>query len=104
MPNRLTQQQRSRKLKAYRKEQSRLAWERDEGICQRCGRAGVDVHHVYGHFATWDETFKMHERYERADRLVVLCRECHMRCHNEVPLIPKDEIVKILERVLREVA
>ena len=100
----LTQRQRSHKLEAYRVQQARLAWERDDGICQRCGRAGGEVHHVYGHAATFDETFKMHERYERSDRLLTLCLDCHRCCHNQAPLIPKDEIVEILERVLREVA
>ena len=100
----LTQRQRSHKVQVYRKRQAALAWERDAGVCQRCGAVGGPPHHAYGHAATWDESeYKMHERYERADKLVVLCWICHQRCHHVAPLIPKQEIIEILERVLQEV-
>ena len=99
----LTQRQRSHKLETYRKQQAALAWERDDGMCQRCGAVGGPPHHAYGHAATWDETFKMHERYERADRLLTLCINCHARCHRVAPLISKQEIIAILERVLQGV-
>ena len=92
----LTQRQRSRKLRAYRKEQARIAWERDGGICRRCGRPGSEVHHARGR-GNWNTR----EQYERADYLITLCWICHQRCHHVAPLIPKEELVALLEGVLR---
>ena len=41
------------------------------------------------------------EQYESADRLLTLCVECHCRCHWARPMIPKADIVAMLERVLK---
>ena len=60
----MTQRQRAAKLRRYRLEQMRLAYERDGGICRRCGRVGGPPHHVYGHAATWDAWERKHEERE----------------------------------------
>lgn len=94
----LTQRQRSRKLRKYRAQQAIIAFARDGMMCRRCGAAGVDVHHVRGR-GNW----RTREEYESFRNLVTLCRDCHARCHHVAPLIPKQEIIEILERVLQEV-
>ena len=99
----LTQKQRAAKLQRYRTEQSRIAIERDNYTCRRCGAAGCEVHHVHGRAATWDVTDRRrHEDRERADRQITLCNACHSRCHWALPPISKNEIEDILERVLEE--
>ena len=95
----LTQRQRSAKLKRYRKQQSKLAWKRDDGLCQRCGTAGAHVHHVYGRGIWYTRSL-----YESADRLVMLCVGCHGRCHQDAPKIYRDEMIQVLELALEGVA
>ena len=61
----LTQKQRASKLKRYRAEQAAIAWERDDGLCQRCGayvEPGTPPHHVYRH-GCWNTRLL----YEAAD-------------------------------------
>ena len=99
----LTQKQRAAKLQRYRTEQSRIAIERDNYTCRRCGAAGSKPHHCYGRAATWDVTDRRrHEDRERADRQLTLCYPCHQRAHGAKPSISKSEIIQILLRVLEE--
>lgn len=99
----LTRGQRWAKLLRYRAEQVAIAWERDEELCQRCGRYGSPPHHVWGKAATWDVTDrKRHEDRERADKIVVLCLTCHGRCHNDLPKIGRDEVIQVLELALED--
>jgi hypothetical protein len=59
--------------------QKRKARKRDDGICQACGRAGTDVHHV--------RPFRMFADYRLAnalENLILLCRPCHRRADAEL--------------------
>ena len=98
----LTQKQRSSKLKRYRARQAKLALERDNNLCRRCGREGSKPHHCYGRAAKWDEIDKKHEERERADKQLTLCYPCHQRCHWAKPPISKQEIIEILKLALEE--
>ena len=92
----LTQQQRASKLKKYRAEQAAIAFKRDEGLCQRCGAEGAHVHHTRGR-GGWNTR----EIYEHARNLVTLCLRCHGRCHRDAPKIYRDEMIQVLELVLK---
>ena len=99
--------ERTAKLNEYREEQKAIARERDGDLCQRCYNMGGAVHHVYGRAATWDPTpAKRHEFYERAECLLTLCTECHVRSHGQVvegqEPIPTQEIEEIMQRVERD--
>ena len=57
-------------------------WERDEGTCQLCHRAGQEIHHV--------EAKKMGGRYgaakeriESIDNLQLVCTACHYEIHHQ---------------------
>ena len=93
----LTQRQRSAKLKRYRKQQAAIAWGRDDGLCQRCGAVGAEVHHVWGRGIWYTRSL-----YESADRLMTLCLVCHGRCHADKPKIYRDEMIQVLELALEE--
>ena len=93
----LTQKQRAAKLQRYRTEQSRIAIERDNYVCRRCGAAGCEVHHVHGR-GNW----RTREHYEHSSKLLTLCWQCHARCHRLTPLLAKTELIEILERVLED--
>ena len=102
----MNQRQRARKLTEYRRQQTRIAAERDGELCQYClRRLGVKVegsypHHCFGRAATWSETGD-HERYERADKLLTLCYEHHQRCHHVTPLLT-DAAIDVLAEVNSE--
>lgn len=51
-------------------------WERDEGLCQKCGRQGSSPPHhiVYGGTGR--------RRVHRIENLITLCLECHTECHS----------------------
>ena len=93
----LTQRQRSAKCKAYRAEQSKIAAERDEGLCQRCGAEGAHVHHIWGH-GCWNTRLL----FEHSSKQVTLCLRCHGRCHHDKPKIYRDEMIQVLELALEE--
>ena len=92
----LSQRQRSAKVKAYRAVQAKVAWDRDEGLCQRCGAEGSPPHHVYGH-----GNFYTRLLYEHSSKQVTLCLACHGRCHHDKPKIYRDEMIQVLEQVLK---
>jgi len=50
------------------------ALERDNGICQQCGKPGNDVHHLE------KRSLSPAKRYDLAN-LVTLCRVCHGERH-----------------------
>jgi 5-methylcytosine-specific restriction endonuclease McrA len=67
-----------------------IIMERDEGICQACGRRGTDLAHIttVQSFAKFGGTFKQSESLRdkmdaayRDDNMVILCRECHTAQH-----------------------
>jgi hypothetical protein len=62
---------RRERLRAYRRRQYELAIERDGGMCVKCGRVAVDVHHIYGRGR---DAGDWRERY---DSLECVCRGCH---------------------------
>ena len=93
----LTQKQRSNKVKAYRAVQAMIAFERDEGLCQRCGAEGAPPHHVYGH-GNWYTRLL----YEHSSKQLTLCLRCHGRCHRDAPKIYRDEMIQVLELALEE--
>ena len=49
-------------------------WDRDEGLCRRCGHAGTEVHHRRGRGAGGTSV----DPHNLA-RLVLLCGPCHQR-------------------------
>ena len=51
------------------------AWERDKGICQRCGKwvpPGTPPHHII---------FRSQGGEDKLENLVTLCLECHQMIH-----------------------
>ena len=49
--------------------------ERDEGICQYCGRQGANIHHIaYGGTGR--------KRIHCIENLITLCLECHREAHS----------------------
>ncbi len=51
------------------------AYERDEGICQYCGKQGVNIHHIL-----FGGTGR--RRIHTVGNLITLCGECHMGVHS----------------------
>ena len=49
--------------------------ERDDGICQSCGRQGVNIHHIL-----FGGTGR--RRIHTVENLITLCLECHSRAHS----------------------
>lgn len=49
--------------------------ERDDGICQYCGRQGANIHHIaYGGTGR--------KRIHCIENLITLCLECHREAHS----------------------
>jgi 5-methylcytosine-specific restriction endonuclease McrA len=49
--------------------------ERDEGICQYCGRQGVNIHHIV-------PAGMGGKRIHIKENLITLCLDCHSRAHS----------------------
>ena len=49
--------------------------ERDDGICQYCGRQGANIHHI-----AFGGTGRARRHIK--ENLVTLCLECHSRAHS----------------------
>lgn len=49
--------------------------ERDDGICQSCGRQGANIHHI-----AFGGTGRARRHIK--ENLITLCLECHSRAHS----------------------
>ncbi len=87
-------------LKEYRRIQREIVYIRAHGWCEVCfhlnhiRREGVDVHHVFGRARTLEYA----EQYERADRLLLLCRGCHIKLHDTGELT-RETLVELLDKI-----
>ena len=66
---------RKAKLREYRRQQYLIAIESDGGMCRKCGRVAVDVHHVFGRGRDSNDCREHH------DNLECVCRGCHPHGH-----------------------
>ena len=49
--------------------------ERDDGICQYCGRQGINIHHIV-------PAGMGRKRIHAIENLITLCLECHSGAHS----------------------
>ena len=71
-------------------------YERDNGLCQICGKAGTEIHHII---------FKSHGGNNFANNLILLCYYCHhVNIHLKYNVTVQDlyKRVKQNEQLLRE--
>ncbi|SFU70083.1 HNH endonuclease [Alicyclobacillus macrosporangiidus] len=85
----------SRKPTAYTKDLREYIRERDQHICQICGRSGTQIHHVVprGRFVAAWYTF---ENVHDPRNLMLVCHRCHRRIHDEPGMV--EEVIHMQEQ------